>query len=1027
MDTLLRRFALWQSRSNTDLPLPSTPIALPMDKPEESSSPSSEKCELRIEGMTCGACVEAIEGMLRTQPGIHSIKVALLAERGVIEYEPSKWTVPKLIEEISDIGFDATLIPPTRNDVVQLRIYGMTCSSCTSTVESGLSAVPGISSVAVSLATETCTVHFDRSMIGPREMVERIEEMGFDAMLSDQQDATQLQSLTRAKEVVEWKQRFLWSLYFAIPGFFVSMVGMHIPGVRSILAAHLFNGIYLGDVMSLLITTPAQFWIGAKFYRAAYKSLKHGTATMDVLVMLGTSASYFYSLFVMIMAVFNTDPDYRPFLFFETSTMLLMFVSLGRYLENKAKGKTSAALTDLMALAPSMATIYTDAPACTQEKKIPTELVEVGDTVKLVPGDKIPADGTVIRGSSSVDESAITGEAVPVLKQVGDSVIGGTVNGLGTFDMIVTRAGKDTALSQIVKLVEEAQTSKAPIQAFADRVAGYFVPTVVSLAAITFITWVVLTLLISDENLPQMFHRHGATKLGVCLQLCISVVVVACPCALGLATPTAIMVGTGMGAKNGILIKGGRALEASKSVKKVVLDKTGTVTVGKLSVAGVQWVPSSTSTLQNEELYAGDTGLEGVCADGITGRRDIIAMVCATEAKSEHPLAKAVAVYGKELLGGSAPEAEVKSFESVTGQGVKATISCNGRTATLLVGNARFVTRPQGTGDAYNEFSEKATDDMLFELDSTVNYITPTLSAYEAQETKLGRTVIYVSILSSSTSSNGKSKMEYPKPILAVSLSDAPKPSSKYAIRALEKMGVEVCMMTGDGKATAYAIARQVGIRPENVYAEMSPKGKAAKVTEMMEQEGGGIAMVGDGINDSPALVAATVGIALSSGTSVAIEAADIVLIRSDLLDVVAALNLSRKIFSVIKRNLLWACIYNVLGIPLAMGLFLPVGLYMHPMLAGAAMAFSSVSVVGSSLTLKWWRRPKESVMPDAPSGRRDDGFSESRSGWSDVFVDSLGSVREFVGSGVDRVWSRGSAGSRGYQQVPVELDERAV
>jgi Cu+-exporting ATPase len=849
-------------------------------------------------------------------------------------------------------------------------------------------------------------------------MVERIEEMGFDAMLSDQQDATQLQSLTRAKEVLEWKQRFIWSLWFAIPGFFVSMIGMHIPGVRSILGAHLFNGIYLGDVISLLITTPAQFWVGAKFYRSAYKSLKHRTATMDVLVMLGTSAAYFYSLFVIVSAMFNTTPDYRPFLFFETSTMIIMFVSFGRYLENTAKGKTSAALTDLMALAPSMTIIYTDAPACTQEKKIATELVEVGDTVKLVPGDKIPADGTVVRGSSSVDESAITGEAVPVLKQVGDSVIGGTVNGLGTFDMIVTRAGKDTALSQIVKLVEEAQTSKAPIQAFADKVAGYFVPTVVSLAVITFITWAVLTAFINDDKLPAMFHGHGTTKLGVCVQICISVVVVACPCALGLATPTAIMVGTGMGAKNGILIKGGRALEASKKVKKVVLDKTGTVTVGNLAVAGMQWVPSPTTIIQDSELYAGDTSLEGVCADGTISRRDIVAMVCATEAKSEHPLAKAVAVYGKELLGDSAPEAQVRTFESVTGQGVKAMVSCNGQTTTLLIGNAKFVTRPQG---ATNYSSEKANSEVLFDLDSTVNPITPTLSAYEAQETKLGRTVIYVSLIPSTSTSNEKSRLEYPKPILAVSLSDAPKPSSKYAIRALEKMGIDVCMMTGDGRATAYSIAQQVGIRPENVYAEMSPKGKAAKVTELMEMGEGDIAMVGDGINDSPALVAATVGIALSSGTSVAIEAADIVLIRSDLLDVIAALHLSRKIFSVIKRNMIWACIYNVLGIPLAMGFFLPVGLYMHPMVAGAAMMFSSVSVVGSSLTLKWWRRPKESIMPD------DADASGLRSGWTGTFVDSLGSVRDMVDSGVDWAWGRGATGNRGYEQVPVEMDERVA
>jgi len=763
--------------------------------------------------------------MLRDQKGIHSIKVALLAERAVVEYDPSQWDVEKLIGEISDIGFDATLIPPAKADVVQLRIYGMTCSSCTSTVEAGLSAVPGITNVSVSLATETCTVNFDRSLITPREMVEHIEDMGFDAMLSDQQDATQLQSLTRMKEILEWRSRFLWSLTFAVPVLFLHMIGPRLPGIRNFLSFRLFNAIYLGDVLAFVITTPAQFWVGAKFYRSAYKSLKHGSATMDVLIVLGTSAAYFYSVLSMLAAVFNTTPDYRPHLFFETSTMLFMFVSLGRYLENTAKGKTSAALTDLMGLAPSMATIYTDAPACTQEKKIATELVEVGDTVKIVPGDKIPADGNVIKGSSSIDESAITGEALPVTKLVGDNVIGGTVNGLGTFDMIVTRAGKDTALSQIVKLVEDAQTSKAPIQAFADKVAGRFIPAVISLSALTLVVWLLLSYLVDEEHLPAMFHSHGTSKLAVCLQMCISVIVVACPCALGLATPTAIMVGTGMGAKNGILIKGGRALEASKSIKRVVVDKTGTVTVGKLTVMGMHWVPAP-GVIRNTELYAGDTGLDGLCADGVTGRKEIVAMVSATEARSEHPLAKAIATYGKDLLGTSGPEATVEDFESITGQGVKARIRCQGKTHTLLVGSARFVTL-SGVGTVLDADNEAH------------NYIPSELTAYEAQETSLGRTIIFVSLVSGSGKKTG-----HPQPLLAVSLADAPKPSSRYAIQALEKMGIEVNMMTGDGKATALAIAKQVGIRPEGVWAGMSPKGKAAMVTELMEKHEGGVAMV---------------------------------------------------------------------------------------------------------------------------------------------------------------------------------------
>ncbi|KAJ7043611.1 Cu-transporting P-type ATPase [Mycena alexandri] len=970
----------FRSRGVVQLPADSESSAL-MDK--ESSV--SEKCDLRIEGMTCGSCVEAIEGMLREQPGINSIKVALLAERGVVEYDPKVWDAEKIIGEISDIGFDATLIPVIRTDTVTLRIYGMTCGSCTSTVEAGLVSVPGINSVAVSLATETCTIQFDRALIGPREMVERIEDMGFDAMLADHGDATQIASLTRTKEVLLWRSRLIWSMTFAIPVLFFSMVGPHVPGVRNILGANIFNGIYLGDVLVMIFTTPAQFWVGANFYRSAWKSLKHRAATMDVLVMLGTSAAYFYSFISMFLALFNSTADYRPALFFDTSTMLLMFISLGRFLENKAKGKTSAALTDLMALTPSMAIIYTDAPACTQEKKIPTELVEVGDTLKLVPGDKVPADGTVVKGSSSVDESAITGEPVPVLKQTGDSVIGGTVNGLGTFDMVVTRAGKDTALSQIVKLVEDAQTSKAPIQAFADKVAGYFVPGVISLAAVTFIAWFLVSTFVSDDNLPAMFHAHGTSKLAVCVQMCISVVVVACPCALGLSTPTAIMVGTGMGAKNGILIKGGRALEASKSIRRVVVDKTGTVTVGKMSVVGVHWVPSAQSSASHpEEPYAGDTGFTGTCADDKTTRLAIISMVTAAEAKSEHPLATAVAAYGKDALrdsGATVPETVVESFESVTGAGVRSVLTHAGSKYTLLIGNARFITQSED------------------------GYIPSTLSTYEHQETTLGRTIIFVSLLKLSSSQ--------PLPILAVSLSDAPKPSSKYAIRALQKMGIEVNMMTGDGKTTALAIAKQVGIRPEGVWAGMSPKGKATMVTELMEKYGEGVAMVGDGINDSPALVAATVGIALASGTSVAIEAADIVLMRGDLLDVVAALHLSRSIFAVIKRNLVWACIYNILGIPLAMGLLLPFGLYMHPMLAGGAMAFSSVSVVTSSLTLKWWRRPADSVMPDSEA---------DSAGWTGVFFDSARTAVEDVWDSFRSIVRPKRVDEYGYSQLPVEM-----
>jgi Cu+-exporting ATPase len=876
---------------------------------------------------------------------------------------------------VEDIGFDAAVLPPVTADAVTLRIYGMTCSACTSTVESQIGAMPGVTSVSVSLATETCKIGFERGLVGPRELVERIEELGFNAMISDEQDATQMKSLQRTKETQEWRMRFYYAVAFAVPVFIVGMIIPHIAFLRPFFVWKLCSGLWFDHLIVFALTTPAQFWLGKRFMISAWKSVKHGSATMDVLVAVGTGSAYVYSLGALIFAPFNSDPDFRPLVFFDTSTMLIMSVSLGRFLENRAKGKTSAALTDLMSLAPSMATIYTDA-ARTQEKKIPTELVQVGDIVKLVPGDKVPADGTVVGGASSIDESAVTGEPVPVLKQLGDALIGGTVNGLGTLDMVVTRAGKDTALAQIVKLVEDAQTSKAPIQVFADRVAGYFVPTVISLGLLTFVAWLAISHLLPDDALPAMFHRHGSSKFATCLQMCISVIVVACPCALGLSAPTAIMVGTGIGAQNGILIKGGRALEASRHIKRVVMDKTGTVTEGKLTVAGVYWAPGP----DGDDLST--SSLSGVCADGEIARTAMMAMVAATEARSEHPLAKAVATYGKDELASrnaGALDATVETFDSVTGAGVRATLSCTGMAdrKTIRIGNARFVTQ---------------SDD---------GHLPGYFVDFQSQESTLGRTVVFVSIDVSNR----------PVPIMAISMSDAPKRSSAHAIKSLRAMGVEVSMCTGDSKETALAVAKQVGIRPEDVWAGMSPQGKAAKIAELIAKHGDGVAMVGDGINDSPALVAASVGIALSSGTSVAVEAADIVLMRSDLLDVVAALHLSRAIFRTIRRNLMWACVYNLLGVPLAMGVFLPLGLYLHPMMAGAAMASSSVSVVSSSLLLKWWTRPAASCMPgeDVPHASPLDGVRS-------VVADAWGSVRGLV-SGRSR---------SGYAPLAVEMSEAA-
>lgn len=641
----------------------------------------------------------------------------------------------------------------------------------------------------------------------------------------------------------------------------------------------------------------------------------------------------------MLFAMFSSDVDFRPQTFFDTSTMLITFVSMGRYIENLAKGKTSAALTDLMSLTPGSATIFVDPVSkdgaqdtSTATRKIPTELVQVNDIVLVVPGERIPADGSVLTGSTSVDESMVTGEALSVPKVVDSQVIGGTVNGLGTITFRVTRAGADTALSQIVKLVEDAQTSKAPIQQFADRVAGVFVPAVITLSLVTFFSWMIISHLLSD--LPDVFHSPGASKFGVCLKLCISVVVVACPCALGLSTPTAVMVGTGVGAQNGILIKGGKALEACRGIRRVVLDKTGTITEGKMKVVAVSWAAVGDLPPREEAFEVDNVStLSRSTAASPLQRHTVLSLLALAESRSEHPLAIAVASYGKDTLIQSrftAPTGEVTDFESVPGEGIEAVVRLSNAKIEerVRIGKLDYVSRSdEKSSEAFGPASPSAS-----------------LKAFELSQMKAGRTVVYASVVRNGTAI----------PLLALALADAPKPSSAHAIESLLRMGIQVSLLTGDSEITARAIAQQVGIDEDEVYAGVSPRGKAKIVRDLMARDGErGVAMVGDGINDSPALVAASLGIALSSGTSVAIEAADLVLMRSDLLDVVAALDLGRTIYRQIRINLLWACCYNILMIPLAMGVLLPWGIHLHPMMAAAAMAFSSVSVVASSLTLK--------------------------------------------------------------------------
>lgn len=683
------------------------------------------------------------------------------------------------------------------------------CGSCVASIESSLRATPGILAVSVSLATERATITYDPLVVsGARDIVDLISDVGFDATLSsDESNLVQLRSLARTKEVQEWRRAFGRAFVLAVPVFFLSMVCPMVPFLRAFVDFRLLPGIYLGDALCLVMTIPVQFGIGARFYRSAYRAVKHRSATMDVLIVFGTTAAFTYSILAMLTAPFSSGDMYHPKVFFETSTMLITFITFGRYLENLAKGKTSAALSKLMSLAPSQATIYTDAER-TKEKKVPTELIQVGDTVKIVPGDKIPADGTVVTGESTVDESMVTGEVVPVEKRVGDSAIGGTVNGSGTFDMVVTRAGKDTALSQIVHLVEQAQTSKAPIQAFADTVAGYFVPAVISLGVGTFIAWMIISHSSLFPHLPHIFDEKGASKFMVCLKLCISVVVVACPCALGLSTPTAVMVGTGVGAQNGILIKGAGPLEASHRVDRIVLDKTGTLTLGKMDVAGVKWVGN----------HGDDDEVMGNASEtAFAWRREVMLLFAAAETKSEHPLAKAVAKWGlKSLrLAELPPGLDVESFESVTGLGIQCRVAghfpslshaSTKTTHSIMIGNEAFLSRSHVS-------------------------LPPSHVTYKQREESLGRTCILVAIDDSLA--------------CVISLADTVKAEARQAIDALRWMGIHVYLVTGDQEATAVAIAEEVGIPREDVHAGVSPNGKRA-IVERMQREGKGhrVAMV---------------------------------------------------------------------------------------------------------------------------------------------------------------------------------------
>lgn len=944
---------------------------------------------LKVEGMTCGACESGIRGGFKDIPGLITMSISFLTGRADFEHDPSVLSPEAIAEIIEDRGFDATIVetkaslanesgqrpigdnyeetPNLRS--VQLKILGLSSTSSAASLEESFRSLPGVTLAAVNFSTSTSSrtnITYNSLVTNLRTVVEAAESLGYNALVADVDDNNaQLESLSKTREIMEWKRAFIYSTCFAVPVFLVSMIiPMCIPALDFGSIKLLPPGLYLGDVICMFLTLPVQFGVGRRFYISAYKSLSHGAPTMDVLVVLGTSAAFFFSVGAMIVSILF-PPHSRPGTVFDTSTMLISFITLGRWLENRAKGETSKALSELMSLAPSMATIFTDPNAAERaaeafdgnrkfsekgvepkvsptsnayaEKIVPTELIEVGDVVILRPGDKIPADGRVTRGQSFVDESMVTGEPMPISKKKGSALMAGTVNGDGLLNFRVTRAGRDTQLSQIVKAVQEAQTSRAPIQRFADIVAGYFVPTIIGLGLLTFSVWMVLSHVLA--NPPKIFVMpESGGKLMVCLKLCISVIVFACPCALGLATPTAVMVGTGVGSKQGILIKGGATLETATKVRHVVFDKTGTLTMGKMSVADIELVSVWNANDWRRKLWWSLVGL--------------------VEMNSEHPVGKAILYAAKREVGVSSDgmiDGSVGEFEATVGKGVSAAVeptsSLERHRYHLLVGNSSYleshgVSIPADIGNS-----------PLSPISSTNN------RSSKVSEPVAGTTRIYVAIDGVYTGS--------------LSLSDTIKPSAYAAMVALNRMNIAASLVTGDQLLTATAVAEAVGIPKTNVHAGVSPSQKR-EIIKGLQVQGSTVAMVGDGINDSPALATADVGIALSSGTDVAVEAADIVLMRhEDLLSIAASLSLSRSVFRRIKLNLAWACLYNLIGLPFAMGfgLLLPGHFMMPPLAAGAAMAASSVSVTGSSLLLRLWKRPgwMQVEKLERERGRRED------------------------------------------------------
>jgi Cu+-exporting ATPase len=825
---------------------------------EKSPSHGSKRIDLPITGMSCAACSTRVERTLSKLHGVESASVNLAAEKARLIYNPAETGLPRFIKAIEDLGYG---VPVSR---VTVPIKGMTCAACVKRVQDALASLSGVLSASVNLATEKATLEYFPAQTGMREIKKAVRDIGYDIVEAD-----------KGEDIVEKEKRERENAYRKLKIKLFAGVGLTVPIFVLVFRERLGLSAILEIpeqtvfLLQLLIQTPVQFWVGWQFYTGAIAAARHKTTNMNTLIAVGTSAAYIYSVLATFFPSLFEIRGYTAVVYFDTAATIIVLILLGRLFEARAKGKTSEAIKKLMGLQPKTARVVKDS----REMDIPIKDVEIGDLILVRPGEKIPVDGVVREGYSSIDESMISGEPIPVEKKSGDQVVGATINKTGSFKFEATKVGRDTMLSRIINMVQEAQGSKPSIARLADRIASVFVPAVMIIATSTFIIW---------------FIWGPAPSLTYALLNFIAVMIIACPCALGLATPTSIMVGTGKGTEYGILIRGAEALETSYKIDTIVFDKTGTLTRGEPVVTDI--------------IAGGGRDLFDIVTED-----DVLRYAASAEKRSEHPLGEAIVNKAREknmdLINPSA-------FQAVPGRGIKVTINDK----EVLLGNAEFMA---DEGISVKDFSGGAQ-----KLSSE------------------GKTPMYVA-------AEGNI-------IGIIAVADTVKDNAVMAIKYLRETGVQTVMITGDNSNTAGAIARQVGI--DRVFAEVLPQDKAHEIRKL-QAENKIVAMVGDGINDAPALAQADVGIALGTGTDIAMEASDITLIGGDLKGVAACIALSRATIKNIKQNLFWAFAYNTVLIPVAAGILFPFfGILLNPMFAAAAMGMSSVTVVTNALRLRKFR-----------------------------------------------------------------------